>query len=156
MIREELGLFAQLLIGLLQFELLALQLLREGLGLLQQILSSGIGLDRIKDDADTFRQLIEERVVRGTKAIERRQLHHAFHLSFKDDRQNQNIDRARLPQAGTDRHVILWRIRDDNLFLFNCALANQPLAQFEGIVEVLPLAMRIARQQFQIRLVLVL
>src|SRR5437899_3779548 len=48
LVGQEFRLFAQLLVGLLQFLLLALQLFGQRLRLFQQVLRSSIGLDRIE------------------------------------------------------------------------------------------------------------
>ena len=54
LIGQQLRLFLQLLVGLLQLFLLALQLLRHVLRLLQQCFGARIGLDGVEDDADAF------------------------------------------------------------------------------------------------------
>ena len=64
---EQLGLFLQLLVGLLQLLLLRLQLARERLRLLQQIFGPRVRLDRVQHDADALGELIEEGLVRRLK-----------------------------------------------------------------------------------------
>src|SRR2546423_14891137 len=56
-------LFLQLLVGLLQFLLPFLQLDRERLGLLQEVFRAGVCFDSVEDDANTFSQLVEKRLV---------------------------------------------------------------------------------------------
>ena len=92
-----------MLVGLLQFLLLALEFLGQRLRLLEQILRAGIGLNGVEHDADTLGQLIEKRLVRGAEAVEGRQFHHRLDLAFKHDRQHQHVQRIGLAQAGTDR-----------------------------------------------------
>src|SRR5439155_22533281 len=71
LMRKQHRFFFELLVGLLQFFLTALQLPREGLRLPQQIFRARVGLDRVEDNADAFGQLIEERLVRRTEPLER-------------------------------------------------------------------------------------
>ena len=47
------------------------------LRLLEQVLRSHVGFDRVEHDADRFGQLVEERLVRWVEAVERGQLQHA-------------------------------------------------------------------------------
>ena len=78
LVGEQAGLFLQLLVGLLQLLLPALQLLGERLRLLEQVFRPHVGLDRVDHDADRFGQLVEERLVRRAEALERGQLEHAL------------------------------------------------------------------------------
>ena len=83
LVRQQPRLLLQLLVGLLQLLLAALQLLGERLRLLQQVLRPHVGLDRVDHDADRFRELVEERLVRRVEALERGQLEHALHLRLR-------------------------------------------------------------------------
>ena len=89
----------------------ALQLLRERLRLLEQILGARVCLDGIDDDADAFGQLIQERFVRRTEAFERRELEHTLDLTFEDDRQHQNALWWRGAKAGENADVIERDVR---------------------------------------------
>ena len=89
-------LFLQLLVGLLQFLLPALQLGREGLRLFQQIFRARVRFDRVQDDADAFRELIEKRLVGRVELIERGKLHDRFDLALEQDRQDDDVHRRAL------------------------------------------------------------
>jgi hypothetical protein len=106
LVGQQFRLFSQLLVGLLQFLLLALQFLGQGLRLLEQILRAGVGLDGVQHDADTFGQLIQKGLVRRAEAVEGSQFDDRLDLAFKDDGQDQHIERMRFAQAGADRDVI--------------------------------------------------
>ena len=106
LLEELAGFFFQLLVGLLQFFLPALQLGGERLRLLQQVFRARVRFDRVQHDADALRELIEERLVGRIELLERRQLHDRFHLAFEQDRQDDDVQRRRFAQAGADLHVI--------------------------------------------------
>ncbi len=93
LLRQQAGLFLQGLVGLLKLFLAGLELLRQGLRLGQQVFGAHIGLNRVEHDADRFRQLVEQGLVRRIEAFEGRQFEHALGLAFKDQRQDH--DRAR-------------------------------------------------------------
>ena len=128
---EQPGLFLQLLVGLLQLFLAALQLLGQRLRLLEQIFGAHVGVDRIEHDADALGQLVEEGLVRGVEALERRQLEHAFDLAFEDDRQHDDVLRRRVAQAGRDPDVVGRNVREQDLLLLERALADQAFAEPE-------------------------
>ena len=90
---EQAGLFFQLLVRALQFLLLALQLFGERLRLLEQVFRPHVGFDRVEHDADRFRQLVEERVVRKAETLERCQFDDGLHLAFEDDGQDDDVER---------------------------------------------------------------
>ena len=71
--------------------LAALQLLRKRLRLGKQVFGTGIGLDGVDHDADTFHQLFEERLVRVAEAFKRGKFDDPFDLAFKNDRQYQDV-----------------------------------------------------------------
>ena len=66
--------------------------------LLEQIFRARIRLDRVQDDADAFRELIEKRLVRRIELLERGKFHDRFHLALKQDRQHDNVHRRRFTQ----------------------------------------------------------
>ena len=121
--------FFQLLVGLLQFFLPALQLGRERLRLLEQIFRARVRFDRVQDDADAFRQLIEKRLVGGIELFERGKFHDRFDLAFEEDRQDDDVHRLRFAQAGADLDIIRRHIRQKNAFLFQGGLADQSFAE---------------------------
>jgi hypothetical protein len=90
-------LFFQLLVGLLEFLLPALQLGGEGLRLLQEVFRQRVRFDRVEHDTDAFRELIEERLVRRIETLDRREFHHRLHLAFKHDRQHDDVLRRASP-----------------------------------------------------------
>ena len=95
---EQPGLLLQLLVGLLQFFLPALQLLGQRLRLLEQVFGPHVGFDRVEHDADALGELIEERLVRRVEPLERGQLEHGLDLAFEHDRQHDDVHRrARRP-----------------------------------------------------------
>jgi len=67
---EQFGFLLQFEVGLLQFLLPALKFFRQRLGLFEEILGTGVGLDGVEHDADRFDELIQERLVRGTEPLE--------------------------------------------------------------------------------------
>ena len=88
--------FFQLLVGLLQFFLPALQLGGERLRLFEQIFRARVRFDRVQHDADAFRELIEKRLVRRIELFERGKLHDRFDLAFEEDRQDDDVHRRAL------------------------------------------------------------
>ena len=84
LVGQQPGLFLELLVGLLQLFLAALQLLGERLRLLEQVFGAHVGLDRVEHDADALGQLVEERLVRGVEPLERGQLEDALDLALED------------------------------------------------------------------------
>ena len=96
---EQARLFAELLVRLLQLFLLALQLPRERLRLLEQLLGAHVRLDRVEHDADRLGELIEERLVRRAEPLERRELEDGLHLAFEEDGQDDDVERRRLAEA---------------------------------------------------------
>ena len=91
LVREQARLLLQLLVGLLQFLLAALQLFRERLRLLEQVLRAHVGGDRVEHDADRFRQLVEEGLVGWAEPRQGRQLQHTAHLALEHDWQHQHV-----------------------------------------------------------------
>ena len=147
LVSQQLGFFSQLLVGLLQLLLLALELLGQRLGLLEEVLSAHVGFNGIEHDADAFGQLIQERLVGGAEFVERGQFHHRLDLPFEYHRQHDDIQRCRLTQTGADRQVVSGHAREHNFFFFESALSDQSLTQFESIVHVLALAIGVTGQQ---------
>ena len=64
LVGQQLGLFRQFLVGLLQLFLLALEFLGQRLGLLEQILGSHVRFDGVQHDADRLGELVQKRLVR--------------------------------------------------------------------------------------------
>ena len=151
LVRKQPGLFLELLVRLLQLLLAALQLVRERLRLREQVLGAHVGFDRVDDDADRFRQLIEELLMRRAEPLERRELEHPFHLAFEDDRQHEDILRRRRAETREDPHVILRHVREQDLRLLDRALPDEAFAEIELTAQrTLPLR-SVARDQRQPR-----
>ena len=93
LMREQPSLFLKLLIRLLQFLLTILQFHGQRLRLLEQIFRPHVGCDCIEHDADTFRQLLEQRLMGRAERFERRQLEDRFHLAFEQHGQHDNAAR---------------------------------------------------------------
>jgi len=129
LVRQQLGLFLQFLVGLLQLLLPAAQLLGERLRLRQQILRAHVRFDGIDHDADTFHQLLEERLVGMAEPLERSQFDHAFQLTLKDDGQDEHDARRGAAESRADAYVIGRHILQQDFLLGERALAEQPLAQ---------------------------
>ena len=125
------GFLFQLLIGLLQFLLPALQLLRKRLRLFEQILGSGVRFDGVDDDADALRELIQERFVRSTEPRKRGQFQHAFDAAFEDHRQDQDVLRRSGAETRRYLQVIRGNIRQVDFRHVDRALPDKALAQLE-------------------------
>ena len=91
LVREQPRLLLQLLVRLLQLLLAALQLLASDCDCLSRSSVRMFASIVLMHDADRFGQLVEERLVRRVEALERRELEHAAHLAFEDDRQHEHV-----------------------------------------------------------------
>ena len=105
---------------------------RERLRLLQQVLGARVRLDRVEHDADRLGELVEERLVRRVEAVEGGQLEHGLDLALEDDRQDDEVERAR-PRRGPKRSgCSRWAPRSAGSCRFSQrALADEPLAEPE-------------------------
>src|SRR5690348_15120652 len=151
LVREQSRLLLELLVRLLQLLLAALQFGCERLRLREQILGAHVRLDRVDHDADRFGQLIEELLVRGAEALERRELEHAPYLSFEDDRQHEDVLRWRRAEPRRDRHVILRNVREQDLRSLDGALPDEPFAQLELAAERALALRTVARDEREAR-----
>ena len=106
LLSELLGLLRELLVGLLQLFLLRLQFRGQLLRLLQQPLGLHGGLNAVEHDADTGRELFEERQVRGSKDAQGGQLDHGLDLILEEHRQHDDVARHGLEEPRTDRHRV--------------------------------------------------
>ena len=100
LMREQPGLFLELLIRLLQFLLTILQFHGQRLRLLEQVFRPHVGRDRVEHDADAFGELLEQRLMRRAELLERCQLEHGLHLTFEQHRQHDDAARRRAAQSG--------------------------------------------------------
>ena len=178
--RQELRLLFELLVGLLQLLLLLLepllrrlqrprllfeprvrvgqlalprlQLRRQRLGLLQQLLGPHRRRDRVQDDADAFGELVQERQVDVAEAVERGELDDGLDFPFEQDRQDDDVQRLGLAEAGADLHVVAGDLRQQNALAFERGLADEPFAAAEPVRQALAFRVRVAREQLQIRI----
>ena len=132
-------LLLQPVVGIPQLFLLALEFGGQKLRLLQQAFRAHIRRDRIENDADRFRQLLEEGLVRLREAAERGQLDHRLHLLLEQHRQHDDVERRRLAEGRTDGDIIARHIGEENALLLVSHLTDQPLAEAEAVAEMLPL-----------------
>ena len=144
---EKPGFFFQLLIGLLQFLLPALQFLRKRLRLFEQILGSGVRFDGVDDDADALRELIQERFVRSAEPRKRCQFQHALDTTFEDHRQDQDVLRRSGTEARRYLQVIRGNIRQVDFRHVDRALPDKAFAQLELAPQCALAHEAVARQQ---------
>ena len=149
---EELRLLLQLLVGRLQLLLAALQLFGERLRLLEQVLGAHVGVDRVDDDADRFRELVEEGLVRWVQPLERRELEHAAGRALEHDRQHEDVAGIRLAQAGDDAHRRARDLVQEHFATIERALPDQALAERDRLAVRELAAGGVARQQLEARL----
>ena len=149
LMRQQPGLFLELIVGLLQFFLPALQFLGQRLRLREQILGAHVGFDRVEHDADAFGQLIEKRLVRRVEPLERGQFQDRLHLPFEHDRQHDDVHRRGAAEAGRNAHIFRRHVGQQDLFLFQGALADQSLAERDLLADFGRLFAGVAGQQRQ-------
>jgi hypothetical protein len=125
---ELLGLLLQLLVRLLQLALLRLELGGELLGLGEQPFRLHRRLDRVQDDADGGRQLLEEGHLQVGEVAQRGKLDHGLHLALEEHRQHDGVARDGLEQARPDRHHVRRHLRDQHAPGIAGALADEALA----------------------------
>ncbi len=127
LLHEQLRLFLELLVGLLQLFLLLLQALfrrlegprlflkpgvrfsqlflpglqlhGERLRLLQQLLRPHCRGDGVEDDPDAFGELIQERKMDVAEPVEGGQLDHRLHLTLEEHGHDHDVERAGLAEA---------------------------------------------------------
>src|SRR5262245_14180644 len=137
----------QLLVRLLQLALTGLQLERQLLRLLQQVLGAHRRFNRVQHDADRLGKLLEERQVGRRERVERRQLDHRFGLPFEQHRQDHDVLRVGAAEAGVNWRVVLRDLGNQDALLFNRTLPDQALSDFDLLG--LPVADGVTRQQRQ-------
>ena len=89
-----------------------------------------------------------------TEPAERSQFDHRLHLSFKQHRQHDDVQRRRFAETRVDADVVGRDLREQDALLLERALPDQALAIVERLAEVLPLLVRVARDQLEECLVL--
>ena len=146
---ERRGLLLQPGVGLAQLLLLALQLLGQRLRLLQQRLGPHVGRDRVEHDGDRLGELVEQGEVDVLEAVERGQLDDRLDLALEDDRQDDDVQRGRLAQAGADPDVVARDVGDQDPLLLEGALADQALADAELVAQALALAVGVGAGQLE-------
>ena len=113
---------------------------------------SVLRLDGVQHEADALGELVEERLVGGAERRERRQLDDGAHRSLEQDRQDDDVQRRRLAEAGVDPHVVGRDVGEQDALLLLRALADEALAEPEGGREVLALLVAVARLELEHRL----
>ena len=81
-----------------------------------------------------------------TEPLERGELDHRFDLTFEQHRQNNDVQRRRLAQAGIDLDVTGRYIDQQYSVSFESALSDQPFSGPEAIRDILALAVGVAGQ----------
>ena len=99
---------------------------------------------------------IQERLVRGAEAGERRQLDDGAHRALEQDRQHDDVQRRGLAEARVDLHVVAGDVGEQDALLLLGALADEAFAQPEGRGEVLSLLVAVSGLEAQHRLAAVL
>src|SRR6185295_17977761 len=101
----------------------------------------------VEHDADRLGELVEEGLVGRAEPLERGELDDGLDLPLEEDGHDDDVERGRLPEAARDRDVIPGRVEEEDLLLLERALADEPLAQLELVIDVLPLFVRVAREE---------
>ena len=99
---QQARLLLELVVGLAQLLGLLLELLREALGLGQQLLGAHVGADRVEHDADRLGDPGEEVAVDLGERTHRGELDHAEHLILEQHRHDQDVGRG-WPRRGPSR-----------------------------------------------------
>ena len=73
-----------------------------GLGLREQVLGEGVGLDRVEHQPDALGELVEERLVGRAEVAERGELDDRADRAFEQDRQHDDVQRRGLAEARVD------------------------------------------------------
>ena len=126
---EQLGLGAQLLIGLLELALAGLQLDGELLRLREQALGAHRRLDGIEDRADALGEQLEEREGPSAEVLERGQLDDRLGLPLEEHGQHDDAHLPGLAETGGDRDEIRRHVGEQDALLFHRALADEALAR---------------------------
>ena len=108
-----------------------------------------VGLDRVEHDADALGQLVEERLVRRVEALERRQLQHALDLALEDDRQDDDVLRGGVAEAGRDADVVRRHVGEQDLLLFQAHWPISPSPRASRRADGLLALVGVAGQQRQ-------
>src|SRR6266567_3802498 len=82
---------------------------------------------------------------------ERRKLDRGLHLAFEQHWQDEDILRRRLPESGCNLYVVSRYVREKYRFLLESRLSYQSFPEMEAIRNVLPLLVRVARDELENR-----
>jgi len=108
-----------------------------------------VGLDRVEDEADALRELIEERLMGRAEGGERGELDHGAHRALEQDRQDDDVEGARLSEPRVDPHVVLGNLGEQDPVLLLGALADEAFAEPERGGEALSLLVAVAGLELQ-------
>ena len=117
---------------MLQFGLPRLQFEGELLRLLQQVLGSHRGFDRIQHDANRLGELFEEGQVGRREGFQRRQLDHGLGVTLEQHRQHDDVRGSGRAEARMHACVVLRHAGQQNTLFFQRALPDQPLAELDS------------------------
>ena len=144
-------LLLEAVVGFLELLLLTLQLGRQRLRLVQEIFRLHVRRDGMQHDADRFGELVEEGLVDLAELGERGQLDDRFHLALEQHRQDDDARRRARAERRADADVVARRLREQDPLLLERALPDQALAEGDLARQGLALALRVAREQLELR-----
>ena len=144
---EQLGLGAQLLIGLLELALAGLQLDRELLRLREQALGAHRRLDGVEDRADALGEQLEERERPGAEVLERGQLDDGLGLPFEEHGQHDDAHLPRFAETGGDREKSGGTLVSRMRFLSTAHWPTRPSPRRIVLGEWPAPVVRVAREQ---------
>ena len=138
LVLEQLRLFLQLLVRVVEFLLLGgelsltgLKLLGEQLRLLQEPLGAHGRSDRVENDPDRLHQLVEETLVGLVELAEGGELDHRLDIVLEQSRHDDDVRGRRMTEAGADPDEFARYVFEQHRPLVGGALPNQALAQPE-------------------------
>src|SRR5215831_15887074 len=85
-----------------------------------------------------------------TEPLERRQFNDGLDLAFKQDRQDDDVQRGRSAQTGIDLDIVRRDVREQYTFFLERALPHQSFTSTEPARNVLALAIGITGKQLQV------
>ena len=80
---------------------------------------------------------------------EARELDDRLHLALEQDRQHDDVARRRLAEPRRDLDVVVGNVRQQDRLLLERRLPDEALAEVEAVADVLPLLVRVARDELE-------
>ncbi len=130
---------------------LSLEFLGEFLRLLEQLLGAQVGDHHVQHHADALAELVKENLMDFAERMEGRQFDHGPDVSFKENGQDDYVERRSFTQARAYLNVIGRDLGEQDALFLQRALADQSLAQPEAVGHALALAIGVGGGQFQHR-----